>query len=225
MTTRETGWIARSAEGRDMDRSNLPLIAPQYEARYISANDVLNLLGHGEVPGVNYEDPRIQEIRSCSFSVSGQLHFNEALKAGYVIDRPMVEQRARESLVIAWRWWCTAAGQPFIVVSPDASGYFTVRCDLTSAGKHWNPTDAPQFERILGEVATVYRSDTRFRVDDRLFEITSVEMDDAITIARNLVEYTTRGSFKERESAPLLPPDPFGQLAKPLLPMERSDGG
>lgn len=220
-----TGWTARCAEDRNVDRSNLPLIAPQYEARYISAKDVLAILGNGHVSGVNYEDPRIQEIRSCVLGTVGRVSLTEALKAGFVIDRPMELHDARDALTTAWRWWCTAAGHPMIVVSPDSSGYYTVRCDLTSAGKHWNPTDAPQFGRILGEVTTVFHAVRRFRVDDRVFEITAIEMDDALTVARNLVEYTTTGSFKQRESAPLPEPDPFGQFARPMLPMERSDGG
>jgi hypothetical protein len=83
------------------------------------------------------------------------------------------------------------------VLSSDGKGLYQVRCELTSAGKRWNPTDVPHFERILGEGTTVFMPESRFRVDDQLFEITGVEMDDAITIARNMVEYTTTGQFKQ----------------------------
>ena len=208
-----------------MDRSELPLIAPAYEARYISAKDVLDLLGHGHVAGVNYDDPRIKEIRSIVLGVIGKVSLTEALKAGYVVDRPGELHDNRDSLLNAWRWWCIAAGHPNISVALDRTGYYTVRCDLSSAGKHWSPTDVPHYERILGEVTTVYRSDCRFRVSDEVFEVTSLEMDDALSIARNLVEYTTTGTFKQRQADPMPAPDPFGQLARPLLPMERSDGG
>ena len=208
-----------------MDRSKLPLIAPQYESRYISAKDVLALLGHGEVQGVNYEDPRIQEIRSIVLGNLGRVALTSALNAGYVHDQGSGLHDAREPLLRAWKWWCTAAGHPYIQLAPDDTGYHTVRCDLTSAGKHWSPTDVPHFERILGEVTTVYMPERRFRVDDRVFEITALEMDDAISIARNLVEYTTTGTFKQRVVDPQPEPDPFGALARPLLPMERSDGG
>lgn len=208
-----------------MKRSDLPLIAPQYEPRYISAKDVLDLLGHGEVPGVNYDDPRIKEIRSCVLGVTGKTELQLALKAGYMHDRGSSMQEARDSVLTAWRWWCTAAGHPHIVMSSDGKGLHQVTCDLVSAGKTWLITDVPHYQRILGEVVTVYRADCRFSVDDRVLRVTGLESDDAISIARNLVEYTTTGTFKQRQGDTLPTPDPFGALARPLVPMERSDGG
>lgn len=206
-----------------MDRSNLPLIAPQYEPRYISAKDVLTLLGHGHVPGVNEADPRVQEIRSCVLGNVGRISLTEALKAGYVFDRGYELQDAREALLIAWKWWCTAAGHPHIVLGPDDAGLYRVRCDVISAGKKWCTADVLVYPRILGEVTSLLSCD--FAVDARVLEVSGVEMDDAISIARALVEYTTTGAFRQRESSPLPPPDPAGILMKPLLPMERSDGG
>lgn len=50
-------------------------------------------------------------------------------------------------------------------------------------------------------------------------------MDDAISIARNLVEYTIKGTFRQRQSETLPALDPYGALAKSMVPMERSDGG
>lgn len=206
-----------------MDRTNLPLIAPQYEPRYISAKDVLALLSHGKVAGVNYEDPRIQEIRSCTLGVAGETDLRAALKAGYMHDRGIAMHDARDSILTAWRWWCTAAGHPHIVLASDGIGLYQVTCDLVSTGRTWLITDVPHYQRILGEVTTVYRADCRFSVDDRVFKVTGVEMDDAISIARNLVEYTTTGSFKQRQGDQLPAPDPLGQLVRPLVPMERSD--
>lgn len=208
-----------------MDHTKLPLIAPQYELRYISAKDVLALLGHGRVPGVNCEDPHIQEIRSCVLGNMGRIGLTEALNTGYVHDRGVAMHDAREPLLTACRWWCTAAGHPHIVLAPDATGLYQVSCNLISASKTWLITDVPQCERILGEVTLVYRADCRFAVNDQVMQVSGVEMDDAISIARNLVEYTTTGSFEQRQVAALPEPDPFGQLARPLLPMERSDGG
>jgi hypothetical protein len=92
-----------------------------------------------------------------------------------------------------------------------------------SAGKRWNPTDVPHFERILGEVTTVWMPEPRFRVDDQVFEITGVEMDDAVTIARNLVEYITTGHFKQRMSEPVPDSDPMFVHMRPMGPMERID--
>jgi hypothetical protein len=206
-----------------MERSSLPLIAPQYEARYISAGDVLALLGYGEVPGVNYQDSRVQEIRSCVLGNLGRVGLTTALNAGYVHDRGSALQDGREPLLTAWRWWCTAAGHPHIVLSSDGKDLHQVRCDLVSAGKRWNPTDVPHFERILGEVTTVWMPESRFRVDDRVFEITGVEMDDAITIARNLVEYTTTGQFKQRPTERVRDSDPMFVHMRPMGPIERSD--
>lgn len=102
-----------------MDRTNLPLIAPQYEPRYISAKDVLDLLGHGHVSGVNYDDSRIQEIRACVLGVQGKTELSAALRAGYLHDRGSAILSFREALLAAWSWWCTAAGHPHIVLSPD----------------------------------------------------------------------------------------------------------
>ncbi len=208
-----------------MDRANLPLRSPQYEARPISAKDVLALLGYGEVPGVNYEDPRIREIRSCVLGNTGRIGLTTALNAGYVHDKGSELQDARDALLTAWRWWCTAAGHPHIVLAPDGKGLYQVRCDLVSAGKRWNPTDVPHYERILGEVTTVWMPESRFRVDDRVFEITGIEMDDAITVARNLVEYTTTGQFKQRPSELVHDPDSMFVHMKPMGPIERSDKG
>lgn len=84
-----------------MDSSNLPLIAPQYEPPRISAKDVLALLGHGRVPGVNYDDPRIQEIRSCVLGNMGRIGLTEALNTGYVHDRGAAMHEAREPLLTA----------------------------------------------------------------------------------------------------------------------------
>jgi hypothetical protein len=83
----------------------------------------------------------------------------------------------------------------------------------------------PHFERILGEVTTVWIQESRFAVDDRVFEITWIEMDDAITIARNLVEYTTTGQFRQRVSEPVGDLDPMIVHMEPTGPIERSDGG
>lgn len=207
-----------------MDRGSLPLIAPQYEPRYISAKDVLALLGHGKVAGVNYDDPRIREIRSCTLGVMGKTDLQTALKAGYMHDRGSSMHDARDSVLTAWKWWCTAAGHPYIVLSSDGLGLYQVICNLISASKTWLITDVPHYQRILGEITTVHRKDCHFSVDDRVLKVTGVEMDDAISIARNLVDYTTTGSFKQRQADLLLAPDPLGQLVKPLLPMERSDG-
>lgn len=206
-----------------MDRTNVPLIAPQYEPHYISAKDVLNLLGHGKVRGVNYDDPRIQEIRACTLGVQGQTELTAVLRVGYLHDRSSTMQDFRSDLLTAWRWWCTAAGHPYIVLSSDPIGLHQVTCDLISTGRTWSVTDVPNYKQILGEVTTVYRSDCKFSVNDQTLQISGVEMDDAISIARNLVEYTTTGSFNQRASTSLPPPDPFGALAHPLLPMERSD--
>ena len=208
-----------------MDRSNLPRVAPQYDTRYISAKEVLALVGHGNVPGVNYEDPRIQEIRSCVLGPLGRVSMTEALQAGFVIDGGTALQDSRKSLLTAWRWWCTAAGHPHIELSPDNAGLYQVRCDLISAGKRWIPTDVPHFERILGEVTIVRLPDSRFSVDDRVFLIAGIEMDDAITIARNLVEYTTTGQFKQRAAEQLPASEPMHVHMKPMGPIERSDGG
>lgn len=206
-----------------MERTSLPLIAPQYEPRYISAKDVLALLGSGRVPGVNYNDPRIQEIRACTLGVQGRSELTAALRAGYLHDRGSAMQDFRSALVTAWRWWCTAAGHPHIVLSPDSIGLHQVSCDLVSTGRSWSVTDVPNYERILGDETTVYRTDCRFSINDQSFQISGIEIDDAVGIARNLVDYTTTGSFKQRRPDPLPHPDPFGSLARPLLPMERSD--
>lgn len=207
-----------------MERSNLPKVEPQFDARYISAKDVLALLGHGEVTGVNYDDPRIQEIRSCVLGNLGRIGMTTALNAGYLHDQGSSLHDARAPLLTAWRWWCTAAGHPHIVLSPDYAGLHQVRCDLISAGKRWLPTDVPKYEQILGEVVTVEIRDSHFSVDDRVFQITGIEMDDAISIARNLVEYTTTGKFKARTFEPVVP-DSMRVPMKPMVPMERSDGG
>lgn len=64
--------------------------------------------------------------------------------------------------------------------------------------------------------------DSRFSIDDRVFTIAGIEMDDAITIARNLVEYTTIDQFKKRayESPPAS--EVAHVYMKPLGPIERT---
>lgn len=84
-------------------------------------------------------------------------------------------------------------------------------------------TDVRQYDQIIGEVTTVFRSDRKFSLDHRVFRVSGIEMDDAISMARNQVEYTTTGSFEQRKMSSLPYPNPFGALARPLLPMERSD--
>jgi hypothetical protein len=99
-----------------------------------------------------------------------------------------------------------------------------IRCDLISAGKRWDAADTKAFPIILGELAEIGIPDGVFSVDDRVLTITGVDHDSAIQIAQRLVDYTTTGAFRDKRTDWLMPPDPLGELMKPLVPIERSDG-
>lgn len=207
-----------------MDRSSLPLIAPQYEPHYISAKDVLNLLGYGKVSGVNYQDPRIQEIRSCLLSNLARVNLTEALKAGYLFDSgPGILHDSHQHLLTVWKWWCTAAGHPHIVLSRDSTDQYQITCNLISSGRKWHMRDIAIIGGLVSDVGTVYVEGGGFSISERVLELGGLEMDDALVVVRSLVDFTTSGKFKQRQPESLPEPDPMGILLVPHLPIERSD--
>jgi len=177
-------------------RKDLPHIEPTELRRRISAKEVLALSRGGRVPGVAEADPRVRAIRGLRLDNPARMDLAEALRAGYLF----VNVRVPEAAIAAhleqlWGWWCAAAGHPEIVLGTDrVSDAARIRCDLSSSEGRWDFAAWRTIGRMLSQLAAVDRADWLFTPEE--LRLDGLEMEEAIAIARGLVDVTTAGRFR-----------------------------
>lgn len=128
----------------------------------------------------------------------------------------------RHNLEALWVWWCAAAGPPEIVLATDrVSDAARIRCDLSSSEARWGFAAWRVIERMLYEQHPVGEADWLFTPEE--LQLDGLELEEAITIARGLVDVTTAGRFRpETEPRPEDPPRP-GTPFPPTPRIERTD--
>jgi hypothetical protein len=184
---------------------------------------VLRLSRGEDVPGVSTADPRIESIRHCRLTNVARMALSEALRSGYLsVQHTLYDSDVAHNLTTLWGWWCAAAGHPEIVISTTrGSDAVRVRCDLSPTGRDWGFDAFRTMARLLGEQQPIDRAGWLFTQDE--LQVDGLEMEEAITIARGLVDLTTAGRFRPQE----VPTPPAPPVRAPRFPqqtrMERTD--
>jgi hypothetical protein len=181
---------------------DLPTAEPRWHTRRITAAEVLRISRGEPVPGVNTQDPRVQSIRRCRLTNVARMALSEALRCGYLyVQLTLYEPQVAHNLRTLWGWWCAAAGHPEIVLSRTrGSDGARIRCDLSPTGRDWGFEAFPVMARLLGEQHPVDRASWLFTQDE--LQVDGLEMEEAITVARGLVDVATMGRFRPETFAP-----------------------
>jgi hypothetical protein len=176
--------------------ADLPTAEPRWHTRRITAAEVLRLARGEPVPGVNTHDPRVQSIRGCRLTNIARMALSEALRCGYLyVQLTLYEPQVAHNLRSLWGWWCGAAGHPEVVLSRTrGSDGVRIRCDLSPTGRAWGFDAFPVVARLLGEQQPIDRAGWLFTPDE--LQVEGLEMEEAITVARGLVDVATLGRFR-----------------------------
>ena len=204
--------------------ADLPAVEPRWNPRRITAAEVLQLSRWEDVPGINPDDPRVQGIRRCTLDNIARLALSDALRRGYLyLNHRSYHADDDQHLATLWGWWCAAAGHPEIVMERGESGdAVRVRCDLSTTGRTWDFGAFAQVARLIGPLHAGHGGGGWMFTTDVL-EVDGLQMEDAISIVRELVDIATAGRFlRERFDRDAIPGRPVIQPA-PRLPIERSD--
>lgn len=203
-------------------RADLPTVEPQWDTRPITAREIVMLAQGNPVPGTNPEDPRIREIRHALRGNVARTEFVYARQKGYLVasEPTLYQPGSADQLSTLWLWWCVAAGHPYIVIritSTDAA----VRCDMGPTESVWQTDVYRHFTRMLAsEILPDYATWTVTRT---VFEVTGIDTDSAVGIARDLVDIATAGRFRPEGDGPEPTPNPAEIRSPRMGPMERSD--
>lgn len=172
---------------------DLPKVEPRWCTRPITAQEVVQVATRfsRDVPGLDPHDPRVEAIQRSAVGNLGRLAFNEARRRGWLfVNRGMYRDGEDARLINLWGWWCAAARHPEIVmlqVSGEEGARF--RCDLSSTGRSWDLHAIPSIGGMLHDVYPVSGSGWIFTPD--LLEVDGLCSEDAITLARSFVGFTT----------------------------------
>jgi hypothetical protein len=203
---------------------DLPLVSPQWSPRQLSAAEVVRLVQGDDVPGVDPASPIIQRLREGLPDNYARMAFAEARRQGYLF----VNQRQYDRAWIAsqlgevWRWWCSAAWHPQIILSTvPGSDFARIRCDVSPTGQDWSFAAFAAIGKLLEPLAPCVDGSWLFTTDE--LQLDGIEMEEAIHIARALVDLGTAGRFREGVYDQGPAPRP-GRTAfpAPMSPMERS---
>jgi len=202
---------------------DVPTAEPRWDARRITAAEVLQLSRWEEVPGINPDDPRVQGIRRCTLDNIARLALAEALRTGYLyVNRRNYHVDDDQHLATLWGWWCAAAGHPQIVIERgEARDAVRIRCDVSSTGKTW---DFAAFAQVARLISPLHASDPGgWLFTDDVLEVDGLDMEDAISVARELVDLASAGHFIRESFDPnAIPRKPVAQ-APHRQPIERGD--
>ena len=204
----------------------LPRIRPEWSSRQLSASEVVRLVQGDPVPGVDEADPVIRRLRKGLPGNLARTAFAEARRQGFLFvnhahyDDVRVPSRLRD----IWGWWCAAAGHPEITLST-VPGRDTarVRCDLSPTGQDWSFGAFAAIGRLLEPLASYPEGSWLFTTDE--LQLDGIEMDEAIHIARSLVDLGTMGRFREGvyDEGPAPAPRKT-TFPSPMPPIERTAG-
>lgn len=176
--------------------AEVPNVEPRWCARPMTVHEVVQVANGSsrDVPGLDQLDPRVQAIQRCSaIGPLGRSVFNDARRQGWLfVNRGPYHDDEVERLINLWGWWCAAARHPEVVirnVSGTAGTQLHFHCDLSSTGRSWELPALLSIARMLRNGYPVPGSSWIFTSD--LLEIDGLCSDDAISLARRLVGFTT----------------------------------
>ncbi len=174
--------------------AEVPNVEPRWCARPMTVHEVVQVANGSsrDVPGLDQLDPRVQAIQRCSaIGPLGRSVFNDARRQGWLfVKRDLYHQDEDERLINLWGWWCAAARHPEVVlrhISREAEA--RLRCDLSATGRSWELHALLSIARMLRDVYPAPGSSWIITPD--LLEIDGLCSDDAISLARRLVGFTT----------------------------------
>lgn len=201
-------------------RADLPTVEPQWDARPITAAEIVAIAHGREVRGVNPDDTRIREMRRGLLGNGARTAFDEARRTGYLlVNRHLLYQDgAEEKLRLVWTWWCVAAGHPDITLTATSTDA-EVRCDIATTERAWQTDMFGHIVRMLSPI--VLPDHGTWTVTRTLMEVTGMQMGDAIFLARDLVDIATAGRFRPQMDTGR--PHIESLRAPQADPMERSD--
>jgi hypothetical protein len=196
---------------------------PTWQRPPVTASEVLRLARGEAVPGVNHHDLQVQRVQECRVSPIGHEAVASALKQGYLfVNVRIYESEDAANLTALWATWCAAAGHPEIVMRTSAgTDAVTVRCDLGPTERSWGFDVFGSMARLMVGLSAVDRADWLFTPE--VIQLEELEMEEAITVARGLVDIATAGRFRPQDVP--TPPDqpisgtPFPQHTR----IERTD--
>ncbi len=189
-----------------VSQTDLPPVEPCWHTRRITAAEVLKLWRGERVPGVSEADPRVQSIRRCRLTNVARMALSEARRHGYLsVQVTLHDPDVAHNLTTLWGWWCAAAGHPEIVLrTARGTDAVRVRCDLSPTGRSWGFDAFPVMARLLGDQHPVDCAGWLFTQDE--LQLDGLEMEEAITVARGLVDVATAGRLRPESVLP--PPEP-----------------
>jgi hypothetical protein len=204
----------------------VPMVRPEWSPRQMSAREVVLLVQGDSVPGVDEADPVVRQLRRGLMSGHARLAFTDARRNGYLFvnHAAYAHPEVVDQLRTIWGWWCAAAGHPEIELAtvPSSNGA-RIRCDVSPTGNDWSFGAFAAIGRLLEPLASVPDGTWLFTTDE--LQLDGIEMDEAIHIARSLVDLATAGRFRPGVYDAGANPKP-GQAAFPPahIPIERSAG-
>jgi hypothetical protein len=204
---------------------DLPSVSPQWSPRQLSASEVVRLVQGDDVPGVDPDHVVVRRLRRGLPNMQARLAFSEARRQGYLFVNSSFypEQGMAERLRDVWMWWCAAAGHPQIVLSTTGGNGTRIRCDVSTTGNDWSFGAFAAIGRLVEPLVSYQEGSWLFTTDE--LHLDGVEMDEAIHIARALVDLGTAGRFREGvyDEGPAPTPQ-RSRFPGPLSPMERTAG-
>jgi len=192
----------------------------------LSAAEVVRLVQGDPVPGVDADNMVIRRLREGLPGEIAQMAFAAARRQGYLFVNHGLYHDARDAsqLRLVWGRWCVAAGHPEVVlmVSP-RDDLARVHCDVSTTGSDWSFAAFAAIGKLVEPLIPYQEGSWLFTTDE--LQIDGIEMDEAVHIARALVDLGTMGRFCEGVYDEGPAPDPGKtRFPTPMSPMERSAG-
>jgi hypothetical protein len=205
---------------------DVPLIRPDWSPRRLSAAEVVRLVQGDAVPGVDDASPVIQLLRRGLPGNLARGAFAQARRQGYLFvnQTHYADTRIPTQLRDVWGWWCAAAGHPEVTLSTVPSlDAARVRCDLSPTGQDWSFGAFAAIGKLVEPLASYEHGSWLFTTDE--LQLDGIEMDEAVHIARALVDLGTMGRFREGvyDEGPAPSPRKTA-FPSPMPPIERTAG-
>jgi hypothetical protein len=203
---------------------DFPLVSPQWTPRRLSAAEVVRLVQGDDVPGVPPHHPCIVTLRRGLPTNYSRVAFIEARRDGYLFMGDKIDRSNGEAIQLrdVWRWWCSAAGHPYIVLGVAGdTGQARIRCDISTTGNDWSFGAFAAIGKLVEPLAPYPEGSWLFTSDE--LQLDGIDMDDAVHITRALVDLATAGRFRPGVHDRGPEPDPRQvQFPRPMGPTERT---
>lgn len=205
---------------------DLPHITPEWSPRRMSAREVVQLVQGDDVPGVDPNHVVVQRLRRGLPGNYARMAFAEARRQGYLFVNHVQYESGwiASQLQDVWGWWCSAAGHPKIILSTvPGSDAARIRCDVSTTDQDWSFAAFAAIGKLLEPLASYQEGSWLFTTDE--LQLDDIEMEEAIHIARSLVDLGTAGRFREGVYDQGPEPAPGRtRFPQPFSPMERTAG-